>query len=113
MGEGQGTGKMQILVVEDESQTVAERVQIALYKMERRRISEGWPSITLGSISDARACTSGKIAFVHRRAIGGMGKQRRPGQAVMDLPGLYEESSTQAANNPILDLLQASTACIR
>jgi hypothetical protein len=42
-----------------------------------------------------------------------MGKQRRPGQAVMDLPGLYEESSTQAANNPILDLLQASTACIR
>jgi hypothetical protein len=35
------------------------------------------------------------------------------GKPLMDLPGLYEESSTQAANNPILDLLQASTACIR
>jgi hypothetical protein len=60
MGEGQGTGKMQILVVEDESQTAAQRVQIALYKMERRRISEGWPSITLGSISDARAARAAK-----------------------------------------------------
>lgn len=87
-------------------------VQIALYKDEterRLRTSEGWLAITVGSIGDGIiACdNSGEIAFMNRVAerLTGWESPTAKGKRLMDVLGLYEESSTQAAKNPVLDLL--------
>jgi len=87
-------------------------VQIALYKdeLERRlRTSEGWLATTLGSIGDGIiACdNSGEIAFMNRVAerLTGWESAAAKGKPLMDVLGLYEESSAQAAKNPVFDLL--------
>jgi two-component system, cell cycle sensor histidine kinase and response regulator CckA len=86
-------------------------VQIAIYKneMERRlRISEGWLAATLESIGDGIiACdTSGEIAFMNRVAerLTGWESKAAKGKPLMEVLGLYEESSTQASKNPVFDL---------
>jgi two-component system, cell cycle sensor histidine kinase and response regulator CckA len=86
-------------------------VQIALYKdeMERRlRTSEGWLAATLGSIGDGIiACdTNSEIAFMNRVAEGltGWESGAAQGKPLMDVLGLCEESSAQAAKNPVFDL---------
>jgi two-component system, cell cycle sensor histidine kinase and response regulator CckA len=87
-------------------------VQIGLYKgeMERRlRTSEGWLATTLGSIGDGIiACdNSGEIAFMNRVAerLTGWESAAAKGKRLMDVLGLYEESSAQPAKNPVYDLL--------
>jgi two-component system cell cycle sensor histidine kinase/response regulator CckA len=86
-------------------------VQIAIYKneMERRlRTSEGWLATTLGSVGDGiMACdTSGEIVFMNRVAeqLTGWESGAAKGKLLMDVLGLYEESSPQAAKNPVYDL---------
>ena len=92
--------------------TLRSAVQIALYKdeMERRlRTSEAWLATTLGSIGDGIiACdTSGEIAFMNRVAetLTGWESSKAKGKPLMDVVGLYEESSAQTAKNPVFDLL--------
>jgi two-component system, cell cycle sensor histidine kinase and response regulator CckA len=86
-------------------------VQIAIYKseMERRlRTSEAWLAATLGSVGDGIiACdTSGEIAFMNRVAeqFTGWDTADAKGRLLMDVLGLYEDSSTRPARNPIFDL---------
>ena len=86
-------------------------VQIALYKqeMERKlRASEAWLATTLGSVGDGIiACdTGGEIVFMNPVAerLTGWNGGRARGRLLMDVLGLFEESSVHPAKNPVFDL---------
>jgi len=86
-------------------------VQISLYKheMERRlRASEAWLSATLRSVGEGIVATNigGQIVFLNplaERLTGWRGSDAC-GRPLMDVLGLFEESSRQPARNPIVDL---------
>ncbi|HEV3333981.1 MAG TPA: ATP-binding protein [Bryobacteraceae bacterium] len=85
---------------------------ISLYKhqMERQvRASEAWLSTTLRSVGEGIIATNtlGEIAFMNPVAehLTGWGGGGAYGYLLMDVLGLYEESNSQPAKNPIQDLL--------
>ena len=91
-------------------------VEIAIYKheMERRlRTSEAWLSTTLRSIGDGVIATntSGEIVFLNPIAqqLTGWPVAEAHGQQLMDVVGLFEESSGRPAKNPVYDLLGGET----
>lgn len=86
-------------------------VQIALYKagMERRlRTSEAWLSTTLRSVGEGIVATdtSGEIVCMNPVAehLTGWSAADAFGSPLMDVLGLFEESQSQPARNPIFDL---------
>ncbi|PWU01129.1 MAG: hybrid sensor histidine kinase/response regulator [Terriglobia bacterium] len=86
-------------------------VQISLYKaeMERRlRTSEAWLSTTLRSVGDAIVATNtdGEIVFLNAVAeeLTGWSSNDAHGCLLMDVLGLFEESTRLPAKNPVFDL---------
>jgi len=86
-------------------------VQIAFHKheMERRlRASEAWLSTTLRSVGDGLIATdpSGEIVFMSRAAeeLTGWPSQEAHGRLLMGVLGLCDESTGEAAKNPVFEL---------
>ena len=91
-------------------------VQIAFYKneMERRlRTSEAWLSATLASVGDGIIATdpSGEIVFMSpaaERLTGWSGKEAH-GRLLMGVLSLCDESTGEAAKNPVFELFPGET----
>jgi two-component system cell cycle sensor histidine kinase/response regulator CckA len=86
-------------------------VQIAFYKneMERRlRASEAWLSTMLASVGDGIIATdpSGEIVFMSQAAeqLTGWPYREAHGRLLMSVLGLYDESTGEAAKNPVFEL---------
>src|SRR5579864_8175596 len=86
-------------------------VQISLYKaeMERRlRASEAWLSTTLRSVGEGIIATNtdGEIGFMNPVAehMTGWSGGLEDGRLLMEVLGLFDESTLQPAKNPIFDL---------
>lgn len=86
-------------------------VQISLYRhqMERRlRTSEAWLSTTLRSVGDGIIATdtAGEIVFMNPIAekLTGWSAEAANGRLLMHILGIFEESSSQPAKNPIFHL---------
>jgi PAS domain S-box-containing protein len=95
-------------------------VHIAIYKheMERRlRTSEAWLSTTMRSVGEGVIATdtSGEIVFMNPVAeqLTGWPAKAAHGRLLMDVLGLFEESTGQAAKNPIFDLLPGENRTYR
>jgi PAS domain S-box-containing protein len=86
-------------------------VQTSIYKaaMDRRlRASEAWLATTLRSVGEAIVATNpdGNVVFLNPGAerLTGWSNAEAQGRLLMDVVGLFEESSTQPAKNPVFDL---------
>jgi len=91
-------------------------VQTSLYKaaMDRRlRTSEAWLATTLRSVGEGILAidSDGEVVFLNpcaERLTGWSGAEAQ-GRLLMDVLGLFEESSTQPAKNPVFDLAEGET----
>jgi len=88
-------------------------IQTAIYKatMERRlRTGAAWLATTLRSVGDGIVATDsdGAVAFMNPSAerLTGWADIAARGKALMDVLRLYDETTGQAAANPVLDLAE-------
>jgi len=91
-------------------------VQTSIYKagMDRRlRASEAWLATTLRSVGEAIVATNpdGNVVFLNPGAerLTGWSNAEAQGRLLMDVVGLFEESSTQPAKNPVFDLAEGES----
>jgi PAS domain S-box-containing protein len=86
-------------------------IHTALYKatMERRlRTAAAWLATTLRSVGDGIVATNsdGDVAFLNPAAerLTGWKEEQAQGRQLMDVLRLYDESTNQAARNPVFEL---------
>jgi PAS domain S-box-containing protein len=88
-------------------------MQTSIYKaaMDRRlRTSEAWLATTLRSVGEGIVATNsdGEVVFMNpcaERLTGWLGAEAQ-GRVLMEVLGLFEESSRQPAKNPVFDLAE-------
>jgi len=91
-------------------------VEIAIYKHEmehRLKTNRAWLAATLGSIAEGVIATDtgGQIVFMNAVAehLTGVVCSEARGRQLMDVLGLFEESTGRPAKNPVFDLLVGET----